>query len=201
MIVTTHQPDYQSANLNKWEYGGGLYQKHLELYLDAMYAMLKRTGARTVLDAGCGEGVVYRAMKKRGFSGEWMGLDLSEEAVDFARKQNPEATWIAGSVADLPFPDKSFELVFSSQVLEHLPEPDKALREYARCSNKWLLLSVPYEPLFRWLVWASVTFKIGGDPGHVNHWQPTQFRRFVSQAGQLLHWQRTTIYQIALVNL
>jgi SAM-dependent methyltransferase len=193
--------EYRSANLSKWEYSGALYQKHLELYLDAMFALLQETGAHTVLDAGCGEGVVYRAMRKRGFIGEWTGIDLSSDAIDYAKRESPEATWLVGSVFDMPFPSKNFDLVFSSQVLEHLPAPEKALREFARCARQWLLISVPYEPLFRWLTWISVRFRLGGDPGHVNHWRPREFRRFVSQSSELKSWQRTTVYQIGLVKL
>ncbi len=199
--MTTPSVNYQSANLSKWEYSGGLYQKHLELYLDAMYALLKKTGVQSVLDAGCGEGVVYRAMKKRGYDGEWTGLDLSEDAIAFAQNRNPEATWLADSITNMLLPSKSFDVAFSSQVLEHLTEPDKALRELERCAKQWLLISVPYEPVFKWLTWVSMTFKIGGDPEHVNHWRPNDFKNFVSQIGKLHHWQRTTIYQIALVKL
>ncbi len=193
--------EYQSANLSKWEYSGGLYQKHLELYLDAMYALLQKTGAKSVLDAGCGEGVVYRAMKKRGYGGEWTGLDLSQDAIAFARNRNPEATWLADSITNMPFESKSFDIAFSSQVLEHLTDPDEALHELARCAQQWLLISVPYEPVFKFLTWVSVTFKIGGDPEHVNHWRPNDFQNFVSQVGKLHHWQRTTVYQIALLKL
>jgi SAM-dependent methyltransferase len=192
---------YRSANLSKWEYSGALYQKHLQLYLDAMYSLLKRTNARSVLDAGCGEGVVYRAMRERGFDGEWTGVDLSVDAIDYAKRESPEAEWQTSSVTDLPFSDDSFDLVLSSQVLEHLGEPEQALRELARCSQQWLLLSVPYEPLFRWLTWLSVRLRIGGDPGHVHHWRPREFRRFVSQVGELKSWQRNTVYQIGLVQM
>jgi SAM-dependent methyltransferase len=200
-IVLENPLEYRSANLSKWEYPGALYQRHLELYLDAMFALLQKTGAHSVLDAGCGEGVVYRAMRKRGFEGEWTGIDVSVDGIDYAKQQSPEATWLVGSVLDMPFPSKNFDLIFSSQVLEHLHEPEKALREFARCARQWLLISVPKEPLFRWLTWLSVRFRLGGDPGHVNHWRPRELRRLLSQAGELQEWQRTTVYQIALVRL
>jgi hypothetical protein len=67
--------------------------------------------------------------------------------------------------------------------------------------NSWLLLSVPYEPIFRILTWFSVKLGIGGDPGHVNHWNPESFRNFVRTAGHLHCWERTTIYQIALIDV
>jgi SAM-dependent methyltransferase len=200
-VTLENPPEYRSANLSKWEYSGALYQKHLRLYLDAMFALLQKTRARSVLDAGCGEGVVYRAMRARGFDGDWTGVDLSADAIDYAMRESSEATWMVGSIFDMPFPAKSFDLVFSSQVLEHLHEPKKALREFARCARQWLLISVPYEPWFRWLTWLSVHLRLGGDPGHVHHWRPREFRCLVSEVGQLERLQRTSVYQIVLVKL
>ena len=84
-------------------------------------------------------------------------------------------------------------------MLEHVKDPQAALDEYSRVSSKRILLSVPLEPWFRTLTWLSVHLRIGGDPGHVNFWSGPEFRRFAARAGTVLHWERTTIYQIALV--
>jgi SAM-dependent methyltransferase len=197
--LIAHRSTYTSANQRKWEFSSGLYQKHLELYLDRMCDHLKQSGAQRVLDAGCGEGIVYRAMRKRGFEGTWCGFDFSHEAVEFAKQASPEAEWSHASAYAIPFADESFDLVFSSQVLEHLTNPVLPLKEFARVSKKWLLLSVPLEPYFRSLTWLSVHLHIGGDPGHVNFWKAQAFRDFAGSAGSLHHWERTTVYQIALV--
>jgi SAM-dependent methyltransferase len=192
---------YRSNNQNKWSFDNRLYQKHLELYLDRMYDLLSGTGAIKVLDAGCGEGIVYRAMRERGWKGDWTGLDFSHEAVEFAKRASPEATWRQASIYEIPFPSGSFDLLFSSQVFEHLSDPAMALRECARVSSRWLLLSVPLEPWFRALTWLSVKMKIGSDPGHVNFWTPGAFREFLNVAGSLKTWDWTTIYQIGLVEI
>lgn len=198
----TAKPEgYCSNNQSKWEFDNALYQKHLELYLDKMFNYLSRTGARNVLDVGCGEGIVYRAMRERGYEGKWTGFDFSAEAVTFARQASPEAEWRQASAYDIPFPAKSFDLVFSSQVFEHLLNPQVPLQECARVAEKWLLLSVPLEPVFRTLTWFSLKLKMGADPGHVNFWTPSDFRKFVKSAGRLSVWDWTTIYQIALVEI
>ncbi len=206
MPVIDHARDgkpegYRSDNHNKWEFDNSLYQKHLELYLDHMYRYLKSTNAKVVLDVGCGEGIVYRAMRERGWTGEWTGMDFSAEAIEFARKASSEAQWQQGSAYEILHSDNSFDLVFCSQVLEHLPNPQLPLQECARVARDWMLLSVPREPLFRTLTWISTNLKLGGDPGHVNHWSASGFRKFVGQVGELHTWDWTTIYQIALVKL
>jgi SAM-dependent methyltransferase len=190
-----------SSNRSKWEFENRFYQKHLELYLDRMYHHLRSSGARRVLDAGCGEGYVYRAMKQRGYSGQWTGFDFSKEAIEYARRESPEVEWRQASAFEIPFADRSVDLVFSSEVLEHLDQPQRALSEFARVSNHWLLLSVPLEPWFRALTWLSVKLHLGGDPGHVNYWTPSSFRDFVSTEGHLVAFERTTVYQIALVDV
>lgn len=198
----TAKPEgYSSDNHRKWEYNNGLYQKHLEWYLDRLHRYLKRTGAKTVLDAGCGEGIVYRAMRERGWEGSWTGFDFSDEAVRFAKQASPEAEWHQGSAYDIKHPDNSFDLVLCSQVLEHLPKPGDPLKEMERTAGKWLLLSVPLEPFFRSLTWLSTKLKLGGDPGHVNFWSGTGFRAFAGSAGRLRVWDRSTVYQIALVEV
>jgi SAM-dependent methyltransferase len=192
---------YRSNNQSKWEFDNRLYQRHLEFYLDKIFEHLMNTGATSVLDVGCGEGIVYRAMCERGWRGKWTGFDFSAEAVEFAKVASPEVDWRQASAYEIPFPSKSFELLFSSQVFEHLPNPQVPLRECARVGQRWLVMSVPLEPWFRTLTWFSVKLKIGQDPGHVNFWTPAEFRKFVSDAGKLTAWDRTTVYQIATVDL
>lgn len=192
---------YDSRNHAKWRHPNSLYQRHLELYLDRMFYHLQNSGARNVLDAGCGEGIVYRAMRERGYRGRWTGFDFSREAVEFAHAAAPEADWHHASAYEIPFADDSFDLVFSSQVLEHLIDPHRPLREYARVGAQWLLLSVPREPYFRTMEKLLLWLRLGGDPGHVNHWTSRRFRDFAAQAGQLHAWDWTTVYQIALVRL
>ena len=68
------------------------------------------------------------------------------------------------------------------------------LKEYARVARRYLLLSVPLEPVFRTLTRISVMTKLGQDPGHVNFWTPAAFRRFVKQAGELSAWDWTTAF-------
>jgi SAM-dependent methyltransferase len=192
---------YTSANLRKWQYANRLYQQHLELYLLRLHNQLRICHPASVLDVGCAEGIVCCALQHLGWQSEWMGCDVRADALHIASQTAPHAHWTRASAFDLPFANKCFDLVLCAEVLEHLPNPECALREFARVSRRWVLLSVPVEPLFRTLAWISRRLHFGGDPGHLNFWTPAAFRAWVSQFGTLTHWERSTIYQIAVVEL
>lgn len=198
--MSTAARTHQSDNLAKWEYPNAFYQRALTRYLDRLHALLASTGARRVLDAGCGEGVVYRAMRARGFRGDWIGIDASAGAVDDARARSPEVTWICGTLDRLPFAPASFDTVLCAQVLEHIPNPHAALNGIAAAAGRQLVVSVPWEPAFRTLTALSIGLGVGRDPGHVNHWTGPRFRTFLSTVGRVATWERTAVYQLAVVD-
>ncbi|MFN6119018.1 MAG: class I SAM-dependent methyltransferase, partial [Actinomycetes bacterium] len=81
----------------------------------------------------------------------------------------------------LPFADRTFDLVMAIEVLEHVPQPDAALRELARVCSATLVASVPFEPIWRAGNMARRRYlgDWGNTPGHVNHWTRRSFARFV----------------------
>src|SRR6185295_15492569 len=93
--------------------------------------------ARTVLDVGCGDGYLTRRLATRF---EVTGVDRS--AVALARVGLPT---IQASADALPLPDRSFDMVFSSEMLEHLPDEvfARATRELARVARRYVFISVP----------------------------------------------------------
>jgi hypothetical protein len=70
-------------------------------------------------------------------------------------------------------------------VLEHVPQPERALAEISRVCRGAAILSVPREPIWRAGNVARGRYlrDWGNTPGHVNHWSSRAFERFV--AGQL----------------
>ncbi len=190
---------HDSNNLRKWEYGNALYQRVLARYLDRMAAQVQAVAPARVLDAGCGEGYVYRGLRERGVQAAWEGYDLSAGAVAFAAARHPEAQWAVADLRRIPVPERQADLVLCSQVLEHIPSPELVRDELRRVTARWLLISVPLEPLFRNICALTVAAGVGQDPGHVNFWTPSRFRAFLAPIGRVVHWEWTSVYQIALV--
>lgn len=74
---------------------------------------------KIVLDAGCGDGWYTARMSKE--SSNVYGKDLSERAIKFAQTINPLPQFTQGSLAGMEYKDKSFDVIFSFQVIEHIP--------------------------------------------------------------------------------
>lgn len=93
----------------------------------------------SVLDVGCGTGeVALRARKQVGAEGRVAGTDASPEMINVARSKALDAhlqvDYRVGLVEALPYPDRSFDVVFSSLMMHHLPPQVKraGLREIYR---------------------------------------------------------------------
>ena len=74
-------------------------------------------------------------------------------------------------MTDLAFPDRAFDLVLCLEVIEHVPDPQAAVRELARVCSGDLVVSVPFEPWFRAgsLLRGKYVRTLGNHPEHVNH--------------------------------
>lgn len=102
---------------------------------------LEMVGEGSVLDLGCGDGMLLDSLKLRGNSAE--GLDISQEAVQKCKAKGHEAKLFDFSAGKLPYADNSFDYVVMLDVLEHLYNPDSLLIEAKRVSKQFVILSVP----------------------------------------------------------
>ena len=91
----------------------------------------------SVLDAGCGDGFITNALPP---DVEVVGLDLSGEALRRVQRHK-----VQGSIMDLPFGDRAFDLVMANDVVEHLHsgEFQRSLQELQRVAAKYMLITVP----------------------------------------------------------
>ncbi len=86
-----------------------------------------------VLDLGCAEGATLVHLREAlGESGGTVGIDIFEDKLAFARKQLPDVEFVNGSAYELPFDDGRFDHVLIRDVIHHLDEPERAVREIRR---------------------------------------------------------------------
>lgn len=98
------------------------------------------SGARSVLEVGCGTGHFTRWLRDEGLSA--VGLDISAAMLAEAQALN-RVPLIRGDAQRLPFADDVFDLAASITTLESLARPQEALREALRVTHRGLLLGVP----------------------------------------------------------
>lgn len=90
-----------------------------------------------LLDVGCGTGSITVGLAEVVSPGEVVGIDVGKPSLETARaiateKGVSNVSFETGNAYELPYPDDSFDAVFSHMVLEHLDDPDKALLEIRR---------------------------------------------------------------------
>lgn len=92
-----------------------------------------------ILEVGCNIGNQLLSLQKMGFS-RLYGIDVQQYALQKARHQIPGATLTEASALAIPYPDRYFDLVFTSGVLIHIAPDDlpRALAEIHRCTSQWI---------------------------------------------------------------
>ncbi len=168
--------------------------------------LLARAEPRSLLDVGCGEGVlVHRWAERLGAQTRVVGIDLEEESIQagWAERQAPNLEYRTMLAENLPFTDNEFDLASAIEVLEHVPDPAHTVSEMARCAERHLLVSVPREPLWRMLNMARGAYwpQLGNTPGHLNHWSRRSFVRLLSRHGQVVEVRSPFPWTMLLVRL
>jgi 2-polyprenyl-3-methyl-5-hydroxy-6-metoxy-1,4-benzoquinol methylase len=146
-----------------------------------------KAAPRSVLDVGCGEGVLTVQWADRLADGRVVGIDLDDPKLraEWEKRARPNLEFRAEEATSLSFADDEFDLACAIEVLEHVPEPEATLAEMARTARRHLLVSVPREPLWRGLNMARGAYlrDLGNTPGHVNHWSKQAFVSLLARFG------------------
>jgi ubiquinone/menaquinone biosynthesis C-methylase UbiE len=174
-----------------WWLGRGLYRERVRPGWDEALAELGAvigglSPVRT-LDVACGTGFLMRHLR-----GEVVGLDHSDAMLEIARERVPRATFVQGDALELPFPDASFERVFTSYFYCHLVDFERVrfLAEARRVApelvvvasrrredeqgERWeerrLLDGSRWQVYKRVFVAAELAAELGGDVLHEGGW-------------------------------
>lgn len=121
-----------------WNESSGYENPVEQVRAERLAALVSDLGARRVLDAGAGNGIVANRLQA-------MGLDViavDHSSLAMTRVLTPK---VVADIGNLPFEDSSFDLVLSSEVLEHLPAAifTSARSELGRVARRWIVVTVP----------------------------------------------------------
>jgi ubiquinone/menaquinone biosynthesis C-methylase UbiE len=163
------------------------------------------TKPESVLDIGCGEGVLTQRWAKRIAPGRVVGVDLDDPALaaEWAKRGEPNLEYVVHRAESLPFTDGEFDLVTATEVLEHVPDPEHTLSEMTRCASRHVLISVPHEPLWRALNMARGAYwrSLGNTPGHVNHWTKRAIVALCAEHGDVIETRSPFPWTMVLVHV
>lgn len=153
---------------------------------DALNHLVKKIAPKTIHEVGCGEGYWVLRWLNEGYDAR--GTDFSTQVIDMA-KTNAKAHGVAPqrfsvrSIYDVAPEQDTADLIVCCEVMEHLEEPERALKALNSIARADVLISVPREPLWRVLNVARGKYisDFGNTPGHLQHWSR---RSIVSLVGR-----------------
>lgn len=170
-----------------------------------MAELLERAHPESIIDVGCGEGVLTEKWAAELPKGRVVGVDLDDPKLrqEWERRVGPNLEFQVSFGDQLPFADGEFEAAAAMEVLEHVPDPDAVLKEMSRVARRWLLVSVPREPIWRMLNVARGAYlrDLGNTPGHLNHWSKRRFASLLERHGRVVELRSPPPWTMALVEL
>ena len=122
----------------------GLWDEHAQWWIDGFtngadpeyveqiipLAVEELAGRVKVLDLGCGDGQIARALAAQG--ADVLGVDPTQLHIDVAIERGGGPTYLLGGATQIPAPDNSFDAVVACLVFEHIDQMDEAMTEVAR---------------------------------------------------------------------
>jgi len=175
---------------------------NFEATLDELFF---KADPQSILDVGCGEGVLVHKWAGRLNPKPVVGIDLEDPVIqaEWEKRQAPNLDYRIMKAENLPFADGEFDMTSAIEVLEHVPDPAHTVAEMARVASRWMLVSVPREPLWRGLNMARGAYlkDLGNTPGHLNHWSKRSFVKLLSQHGEVVEARSPFPWTMLLVRV
>jgi 2-polyprenyl-3-methyl-5-hydroxy-6-metoxy-1,4-benzoquinol methylase len=171
----------------------------------ALAELFGRANPASVLDVGCGEGVLTEQWAVHPGVRRVVGIDLDDTKLHqhWQSHRHEQLEFRAVADGELPFEADEFDLAAAIEVLEHVPDPTQTLAEMARVARRHLLVSVPREPLWRALNVARGAYlsDLGNTPGHLNHWSRRAFVTLLGRYGEVVEVRSPFPWTMLLVAL
>ncbi len=205
------QPDLPAGGVvagnyfDKYRSRNPVHRALLARFLREAALLTRLARPRRVLEVGCGAGdlaarLIWPQVESPRPEPEYIGTDVSETEITLARKRYPGRNFQVASVYALPYAARSFDLVVACEVLEHLERPAAALAEIGRVCSGHVLVSVPWEPVWRILnlLRGQYLGSWGNTPGHLQHFTFGAIRKLVAGYFEILDVRRPLPWTLLL---
>jgi ubiquinone/menaquinone biosynthesis C-methylase UbiE len=159
----------------------------------------------SLLDVGCGEAHHTHQWAQQLGDRRVVGIDLEDATLQkfWETRTAPNLEYKILKAENMPFEDNEFEVATAIEVLEHVPDPSHTIAEMARVASKYLLVSVPREPIWRAVNMARGAYikELGNTPGHLNHWSKRSFVAELSKVGTVVEARSPFPWTMLLVRV
>lgn len=160
-------PEHYGSGIN---YGGKQFVVHL-----------LGEGCDSILDAGCGNGLVYKAIKEANLKLlKYKGIDLSKSFIEYDKKTYPEAEWSIGDINKMDEVDESYDVVLLFHCVEANDNYEKPIREALRIAKKRVIL-VFWKGLHQ--DWESDRVEKLDPEGWTSQYSAKKFLKFITELG------------------
>jgi 2-polyprenyl-3-methyl-5-hydroxy-6-metoxy-1,4-benzoquinol methylase len=183
----TQEPVPTGNTYDKYGSTNPVVRRLMDGFESTLEELWHKAAPESILDVGCGEGVLTEQWADKLASGRIVGIDLDDPKLraEWEKRQRGNLEYRVEDATNLSFADDEFDMATAIEVLEHVPDPVRTVSEMARVAKRWVLVSVPREPLWRGLNMARGAYlkDLGNTPGHINHWSKRSFVSMLSQHG------------------
>ncbi|MFO0568450.1 MAG: class I SAM-dependent methyltransferase [Polyangiaceae bacterium] len=178
-----------------------LKRELIRRFVSRVHALFLEAGPVTsVLEVGVGEGFLSGYLSEKLPSIRFTGVDVSESDLAKLRQKFPRVETHVANLYDVGKLPGGYDLVLCAEVLEHVDDPDRALRALVELQPKHLLLTVPHEPWFLLsnLLRGQNLTRLGNDPEHVQLFTQRSFERLLARHLELERVTRSYPWLLAL---
>jgi ubiquinone/menaquinone biosynthesis C-methylase UbiE len=146
--------------------------------------IISLNNCNTFFEVGCGAGESSRRIHKMLPAGKTIEVsDFDNRYVELLNEKKMPFKVTRESIYDIQKPDNSYDCVICLEVMEHLEDPEKAIKELFRVASKTVIISVPNEPIWRIANMARLKYlkDFGNTPGHINHFNSGSLKRLAEK--------------------
>lgn len=139
------------------------------------------------LDVGCASGYMISQIAKIFPNAKYIGVDIYDKAIEYAKKAYPNINFKVASADRLPFEDNTFDVILFYETIEHVENPQECLKEIRRVLKKdgTLILTMDSGSLlFKlvWFVWENTKGKVW-QGAHLHPFHHTALEQLIQSSG------------------
>ena len=182
-ILNQVPPDYYEKGINTNILQRIWHTKKLSMFK----SIISDIKCDNILDIGCAGGTFTNNISKILPKAEITGIDLYSSAIEYGKNKYPHINFILADAHNIPFKNKSFDLIICYETIEHLNNPPQALKEIRRVlknDGHTIVAMDSGSLLFKivWWFWEKTKGKVW-QGAHIHTYNHKELENIIKKAG------------------